>query len=222
MLVLAETIFLGFLPLPAALSVLGIIPGLIILVFLGILDLYTGHVIGRFKLSYPHVYSMADAWEIFFSNIGREVFGSSQLFFNVFLRALHILCFSMMINTITSRGTYIIILMATGTLIGLVFTLPRTMRNLGYYCIIIIAGIIIAGAITMTGVLITKPGFDLTSGKQKLDLFPPASVLFHERFLAMTNMVFVHVGHVALSCFILDLRNPRDLLKHSHFFSVAT
>lgn len=207
MLVLAETIFLGFLPLPAALFVLGIIPGLIILVFLGILDLCTGHVIGRFKLGYPYVYSMADAWEIFF---------------NVFLRALHILCFSMMMNIVTSHGTYIIILMATGTLIGLVFTLPRTMRNLGYYCIIIIAGIIIAGAITMTGVLITKPGFDLTSGKQKLDLFPPAGVPFRERFLAMTNIVFVYVGHVALSCFIHDLRNPRDLLKHSHFFSVAT
>jgi amino acid permease len=57
MLMVAETISLGVLSLPAALSVLGIIPGLILIVFLGILASYTGYVIGQFKIRYPHVHS---------------------------------------------------------------------------------------------------------------------------------------------------------------------
>jgi amino acid permease len=213
MLMVAENISLGVLSLPAALSVLGIIPGLVLIAFLGILASYTGYVIGQFKIRYPHVHSMADAGEILFGAIGREVLGFGQLFFIVFIMAAHILSFSIMMNAITSHGTCTIVFMMAGTLVSLIFTLPRTLGNLSYYCIASFASVIAAVLITMIGVSITKPGLDPASNKQKIDLFPPASVRFHEGFLAMTNIVFAYAGHVAFFSFISELREPKEFPK---------
>jgi amino acid permease len=213
MLMVAETISLGVLSLPAALAVLGIIPGLILIVFLGILSSYTGFVIGQYKIRYPHVHSMADAGEILFGGIGRELFGFGQLFFIVFIMAAHILSFSIMMNAITSHGTCTVVFMVVGTIISLIFTLPRTMGNLSYYCIASFASIIAAVLITMVGVSITKPGLDPISHMQKVDLFAPANLRFHEGFLATTNIVFAYAGHVAFFSFISELRDPKDFPK---------
>lgn len=214
MLMITETISLGALSLPAALSVLGIIPGLTLIVFLGILASYTGYVIGQFKIRYPHVRSMADAGEILFGAIGREVLGFGQLFFTVFIMAAHILSFSIMMNAITSHDTCTIVFSSmAGMLVSLIFTLPRTLGNLSYYCIASFASVIVAVLITMIGVSITKPGLDPISNMQKVDLFPPAAVHFHEGFLAMTNIVFAYAGHVAFFGFTSELREPKEFPK---------
>ena len=213
MLMVAETISLGVLSLPAALSVLGMIPGVILIVSLGILASYTGYVIGQFKIRYPHVHNMADAGEILFGSIGREFFGFGQLFFIVFVMAAHILSFSIMMNAITSHGACTVIFMVVGTIISLVFTLPRTLGNLSYYCTVSFASIIGAVLITMIGVSVTKPGFDTLQHKQIINLFPPPGVDFHEGFLAMTNIVFAYAGHVAFFGFISELRDPKEFPK---------
>jgi amino acid permease len=51
----AETISLGILSLPAAIAGIGLVPGLILLIGLGLLATYTGYVIGQFKWRYPHI-----------------------------------------------------------------------------------------------------------------------------------------------------------------------
>lgn len=76
MVIIAETILLGILPLPSVLAAIGIIPGVLpqesllkattdhISIShphrsLGILATYTGFVIGQFKLAYP----TSTAWQ---------------------------------------------------------------------------------------------------------------------------------------------------------------
>ena len=213
MLMVAETISLGVLSLPAALSVLGMIPGLILVVFLGALASYTGYVICQFKLCYPHIQNMSDAGEMLFGSIGREIFGFGQMFFIVFIMAAHILSFSIMMNAITSHGACTVVFMVIGAIVSLIFTLPRTMSKLSYYCIASFVSIIAAVLITMIGVSVTKPGFDPLNHKQDIHLFPPAGIDFHEGFLAMTNIVFAYAGHVAFFGFIAELREPREFPK---------
>ncbi|KAJ5105517.1 hypothetical protein NUU61_002864 [Penicillium alfredii] len=64
LLMVAETISLGILSLPAAVAGLSLVPASIILVGLGLLASYTGYVVGRFKWRYHHTSSMADAGEV--------------------------------------------------------------------------------------------------------------------------------------------------------------
>ena len=67
---IAETISLGILSLPSVLGTISIVGGLIVLIGLGIIATYTGYVLGRFKMAYPHIHNMADAGEVLFAPIG--------------------------------------------------------------------------------------------------------------------------------------------------------
>lgn len=51
----AETISLGILSLPSVLATVGMVPGVILILGLGILATYSGYVIGQFRLEYPWV-----------------------------------------------------------------------------------------------------------------------------------------------------------------------
>ena len=218
MLMIAETISLGILSLPKALSTLGLIPGLILLVGLGALASYTGFVIGQFKLLHPEVHSMGDAGYILFGRFGRELLGAGQLIFIIFIMGSHILTFSIMMNAITAHATCTIIFMLIGMLISILFTLPRTLRGLTWLCVASFISIIAAVGTTMIGVSITQPGLlhngqHAGSGYLSPDLWPQVNLSFHEAFLAVANIVFAYAGHVAFFSFISEFRQPRDFPK---------
>lgn len=67
------------------------VAGIILVIGLGTIATITGYAIGSFKLRYPHVHNMADAGEILAGPVGREVLGSAQVIFMVFLCASHVL-----------------------------------------------------------------------------------------------------------------------------------
>lgn len=54
-IMIAETISLGILSLPSVLATVGLVPGVILIVGLGIITTYTGYTIWQFKMAYPHV-----------------------------------------------------------------------------------------------------------------------------------------------------------------------
>lgn len=78
---IAETVSLGILSLPSTLKAVGLIPGVILLVGLGIIATYTGYVLGQFKLKYPQVYTFADAGRIIGGRVGYEICAIGQLLF---------------------------------------------------------------------------------------------------------------------------------------------
>ena len=104
----AETISLGILSLPKALSVLGMFPGIILLLALGAIASYTGYVIGQFKIAYPHVHSMADAGFVLGGRLGREILGFGQIMFLVLIMGSHILTFGIMMNAVSLISLFFI------------------------------------------------------------------------------------------------------------------
>lgn len=132
----AETISLGILSLPAAIASLGLVPGLIVLIGLGLLACYTGYVIGQFKWRYPHISSMADAGEILMGRFGRELFGTGQLLFLIFIMASHILTFTVALNTITGHATCSIVFGVVGMIISIFLSLPRKLVQVSWLSLV--------------------------------------------------------------------------------------
>lgn len=132
----AETISLGILSLPAAIAGIGLVPGLIILIGLGLLSTYTGYVIGQFKWRYPHISSMADAGEVLMGPFGRELLGTGQLLFLIFLMASHILTFTVALNSITGHGTCSIVFGVVGLILSLILSLPRTLEKMSWLSLV--------------------------------------------------------------------------------------
>jgi amino acid permease len=219
MVMVAETISLGILSLPRAMADLGIVPGLILLICLGAMASYSGFVIGQFKLRHPHIHSFACAGDVLFGKWGRRIIGWCQFAFYVFIMGSHILTFSIMMNAVTDHGACTIVWMVVGTLLSLVFTLPRTLKNLSYYSIASFISIIGAVMITMIGVSITKPG--MVDGVLVVRYWPRSDLGFYDGFNAVSNMVFAYAGHVAFFTFISELKNPRDFPKALAFLQCS-
>lgn len=178
---------------------------MILIIGLGALATYTGYVIGQFKLRYPRVHNMADAGQIMFGPIGREIFGFAQILFLVFVMGSHVLTFSIMMNTLTQHGACSIIFGVVGTVICLLFTLFRKLGDVSYLAIVSFISIIGAVMITMIGVGVERPG----TGEVKATVHTS----LYKGFLGVTNIIFAYSGHVAFFSFISELKDPKTYPK---------
>ncbi|KAJ5818188.1 hypothetical protein N7474_003779 [Penicillium riverlandense] len=204
LLMVAETVSLGVLSLPAAVAGLGLIPAIIILIGLGLLATYTGYVLGQMKWKYPHITTMADAGEVIGGRLGRELLGIGQMLFLIFIMASHLLTFTVAMNTITGHGTCSIVFGVVGLVISFVCSLPRTLVKMSWLSLVSFGSIMTAVLITMIGVGIEKPDTHIVPAVH--------TDLFHG-FSAVCNIVFAFSGHAAFFGLMAELRNPRDFPK---------
>lgn len=80
---------------------------------------------------------MADAGEVMFApiglaSLGRELLGTAQLLFLIFIMGSHILTFAVMMNTLTENGTCSIVFGVVGLVVSFVLALPRTLRKVSW------------------------------------------------------------------------------------------
>ncbi|PKY05770.1 amino acid transporter [Aspergillus campestris IBT 28561] len=204
-LMVAETVSLGILSLPAVVAQLGLAPSIVLMLVIGLIATYTGYVIGQFRWAYPHVQNMADAGEVIFGSIGREVFGMGQLLLIIFIMASHLLTFSVAMNSITDHGTCTIVFGVVGLLISYILSLPRTSTNVSYLSVASFLSIFTAVLIAMIAVGIDKPWTGPLNATVETSLY--------KAFLAVCNIVFSFCGHVAFFGFMSELKDPREYPK---------
>jgi amino acid permease len=66
---------LGVLSFPVVFDTLGMIPGVILMLTISGMTLWSNYMVGVFKLNHPDVYGLDDVGERIFGRIGREIFG---------------------------------------------------------------------------------------------------------------------------------------------------
>ena len=76
-LMLKTQVGLGVLSIPATFDTLGMIPGVICLLIIGIITTWSDYMIGVFKLRHPHIYGIADLGRIMFGVVGYEIVGAA-------------------------------------------------------------------------------------------------------------------------------------------------
>lgn len=103
-LMIAEIVSNGMLSLPSSLAVVGIVPGLILIIFLGVFATYTSWLLVKFKMRHPEVHNMGDAGKILFGPIGREVLAFGTIVFAVFATGGQLLAGQIAISSL-SNGT---------------------------------------------------------------------------------------------------------------------
>ncbi|KAJ5957812.1 Amino acid transporter transmembrane [Penicillium viridicatum] len=204
LLMVAETISLGILSLPAAIAGIGLVPGLIILIGLGLLSTYTGYVIGQFKWRYPHISSMADAGEVLMGPFGRELFGTGQLLFLIFLMASHILTFTVALNSITGHGTCSIVFGVVGLILSLILSLPRTLEKMSWLSLVSFISIFTAVMVTMIALGIQNDGAAVK---------PVVEANLVTGIMSACNIAFSYVSHNTFFTFMAELKDPKDFPK---------
>ncbi|KAJ5369593.1 hypothetical protein N7509_014205 [Penicillium cosmopolitanum] len=206
MIMIAETISLGILSLPKALSILGLLPGIFTILLVGMISTYTGYTIGKLKTQHPGIHSMADAGDLLFGKAGRHVLGFGQLVFFIFVMGSHILTFSIMMNVLSDHSACTILYSSTGLLISFILTLPRRLERLSHLSTVSFISIIGAVLTSMIGVSASKMAIS------PVPLFAPVPTV-HDACLAIANIIFAYAGHVAFFTLFSELRDIKDFPK---------
>lgn len=130
---IAETISLGILSLPHVSSTVGLVPGVLLILILGLIATYTGYVVYQFKMEYPQTLTIADGLKIQFGRPGRWIAEVSQDLELIFIMAAHIVIFSVCFNVLTDHALCTTLWMAIAAAVSFLVSLPRTMKGNRYF-----------------------------------------------------------------------------------------
>lgn len=186
-LMIAEIVSNGTLSLPSSLAVVGIVPGLILIVFLGVFATYTSYLLVQFKLRHPEVHTMGDAGFILFGHFGREVLAFGTVIFAIFATGGQLLAGQIALASLSDNKLCLMLYTGIFAIPTLICSFPRTLDGLSWISIPSVLSITIAGVVGMIGA-----GINPVDGRE-VDVAIASD--FYTAFISITNPVFAYAGH---------------------------
>lgn len=207
-IMITEIVSNGMLSLPSSLAVVGIVPGVIIIVFLGIFATYTSYLLVQFKLRHPEVHSMGDAGYILFGPIGREVLAGGTIIFAVFATGSQMLAGQIALASFSDNKLCLMLYVGIFAIPITIFSFPRTLDRLSWLSVPAGLSILAAGIVGMVGAAL-NPVPD-----QSIDI--AVSSDFYTAFISITNPVFAYAGHFMFFIMISEMKKPQDAMKAAY------
>ncbi|KAL6304271.1 amino acid transporter [Sparassis latifolia] len=205
MLMIAEIVSNGMLSLPNAMAVVGIVPSLILTIFLGIFGIFTAKLLIDFKLNHPNVHNMGDAGHIIFGSVGREVLSLGTIIFAIFGTGSELLSGQQALSLLSNNGLCAVILLLIFSVATFLISLPRTLGRLSWLGLFSVILITLCGILGMIGA-----GVDPLPGRI-ISAAVPSN--FYDAFLAVTSPVFAYAGHFMFFILISEMSRPQDAMK---------
>ncbi|RMY51646.1 hypothetical protein D0863_14517 [Hortaea werneckii] len=226
---IAETVSLGILSLPSALATLGYIPGILLILTLGLLSWYTGHIIYQLKMQHFHsIHSYADIFDILWPGGPGRWFGEVATgLMLVFIVAAHIVTFSVMMNVLTNGGgggggmCSTNVFMAVGTVVCLGVSLPRTFRANRWASMGSCLSILLATFTALTSIALTTP-HPLPPSYPLPPAHLPQTTL-PQRTLSLSSLILAYNGQIAYPTLLTEMHTPqKDFPKSLRFLILTT
>lgn len=214
-LMLSEYIVLAIMSFPWSYSVLGLVPGLILTVFVAVTVLYTGLIILNYCEKFPHLKNVCDIGQHLFWGKKWAWYATAVCFLanNTLIQGLHVLVGAKYLNTVTNHSICSVSFGVIVACISLVISIPRTFSSLsliGYFSAITMF-IAVVLAMIFAGVQSHPEGYDGTGVVFRA--FPAEGTTFVQGMGAFLNIVYTFVGQITYPQFISEMKNPRDFKK---------
>ncbi|KAL9085725.1 MAG: hypothetical protein Q9165_007474 [Trypethelium subeluteriae] len=207
-LMIAEIVSNGMLSLPSSLAIVGIVPGVILILFLGIFATYTSYLLVQFKLRHPDVHNMGDAGYILFGPIGREILAFGTVTFAIFGTGSQLLSGQIALAALSDSKLCLMLYTGIFTIPVLLGSFARTLDNLSWLGLLAVISMLMSGVVGMIGA-----GVD-PSPQRHIDVALSSS--FYEAFSSITNPVFAYAGHFMFFVLISEMRRPQDAMKAAY------
>ncbi|WPH02611.1 Hypothetical protein R9X50_00547600 [Acrodontium crateriforme] len=208
-LMITEIVTYGTLSLPSALAVVGLVPGVILITFLGAFGLYTSLILVDFKLRHPEVHNMGDAGYILLSHIrlgwlGREVLSLGTILFAISAVGGQLIAADAALGSLSDNRLCQLWYTGIFAIPTILLSLPRALNmSLSWLSAVATISIIVASIVAMIGAGLEKPA----------QWEVAISSNFYAAFSSITNPVFAYAGHFMFFPLLSEMRNPRDAPK---------
>jgi amino acid permease len=217
---------LGVLSIPMSFDILGLIPGMFTLCFIGVITGWSNYMVGVFKQNHPDVYTIDDAGFKMFGRYGREFFAVSfmlsmlslppfvttlTLLDWIFISGSAMLGISIAFNAVSRHAACTAVFVAIAALLTFAFASIRTLGKIGWLAWIGLVCIMTAiFTVTIAVTLEDQPAVARSLGvvdwEPDWKLFGNPSV--QQAFSAVGCQVFAFAGTPAFFSIVAEMRDP--------------
>lgn len=216
-LMMKTEVGLGVLSIPEAFNVLGMIPGIILLLVIGGITTWSSYVVGQFKLKHPQVYGIPDVGMLLFGPIGRDCLAVAFCLFWIFIAGSAMLGVSIGLNAVSTHGTCTAVFVAVAAAIGFSIASIRTLGKISALAWIGMFSILSAiFAVTIATGVQDRPAAAPQTGDFKSNWQLVGSPTFADAMSAICSLIFAFAGVPAYFSIASEMRNP-----HHYTYSLA-
>ncbi|KAH8703058.1 putative amino acid transporter [Talaromyces proteolyticus] len=208
---IVEAIALGSLSLPKTFATLGMVPGVLCSVGLGLIAIYTSYVVGQVKLKFPQVAHYPDAGTLLFGRFGYELINVMLGLQLLFLVGSHCLTGTIAFMTITNSGICSIVWAVISAIILFLLALPPSFAEVAILGYVDFASIIIAIGITIIGTGVENT--NSIGGPVVWSAWPKDGITFTDGFIAVSNIIFAYSFAMCQFSFMDEMHTPKDFVK---------
>ncbi|BCS25830.1 putative neutral amino acid permease [Aspergillus puulaauensis] len=227
-LLFSEYICLAMMSFPWSYSILGLVPGLILTVFIAGVVLYTSLIIWRFCLRHPHIRDVCDIGQHLFWG-SRVVWYLTAIMFllnNTFIQGLHCLVGAEYLNTVSGGGVCTIVFAVVTAVASLICSVPRTFNTLSkvatFSALATFVSVLLA--IIFVGIEDHPAGYnteDVGFGDPIVKAIPAAGTTYVQGMSAFLNISYTFIGQITLPSFIAEMKEPKDFWKSVTAVTIA-
>ncbi|KAF2475550.1 amino acid transporter [Lindgomyces ingoldianus] len=204
-----------------SLSVLGWVPGIITMVAAGILFWITSMTMWKYIMKYPQIKDICDFGYYAFgrNRFAYEFSGFMLLANNILLIGFHILTGAKVLNTLSDHSLCTVVFSVIATLMGIVLSLPRTLRHVSFMSMFSAAFMAVAVLLFLifAGIedapLYGYNGNYPTDGPVRTYAFPLPGTTWVNCMNAVLNITFLWVPQILFPTFIAEMERPQDFPK---------
>lgn len=207
-ILVAEAIALGSLSLPSAFAKLGMVAGVLCCIAIGLVAIYTSHLIGQVKLKFPHVKHYGEAMGLFMGRFGFELGSAMFIVQLILLVGSHCLTGTIAFSAIIQSSTCSVVYGVVSAAILFFLAIPPSFTEVAILAYIDFASILLAIGITMVAA-----GVKDHHTTTHWSAWPPAGTSFADIMLSLANIIFAYSFAMCQFSFMDEMHTIADYKK---------
>jgi amino acid permease len=207
---MTNEIGIGILSLPSALNTLGFFPGIVAIIGMGMLSLYTAYNLIQYWRKYPYMQNIVDYGRVLGGPWVEAVFAIGFLINMALISASAVVTISIGLNTISDHATCTVAFTVVAAVVMWAMCVPRSMRFVSWASWPCTFSIFAAVLMVMVILGVQGP----RNPEAALNLKAIGKPTFTQAVAAFLNIAFAFSGNQAFPTVLAEMENPsRDYPK---------
>ncbi|KAH7082868.1 transmembrane amino acid transporter protein-domain-containing protein [Paraphoma chrysanthemicola] len=195
---------IGMLSLPSALNVLGFFPGILCIIVMGMLSLYTAYNLIQYWRKYPYMLNIVDYGRVLGGPWVEGIFAVGFLINMALISASAVVTLTIGLNTVSDHATCTVVFTMVAAIAMWAMCVPHSMRFVSWASWPCTASIIATVLIVMITLGVQGP----RSPELPLNLKAIGSPSFTQAVSAFLNICFAYTGNQAFPTVLAEMENP--------------
>jgi amino acid permease len=195
---------IGMLSLPSALNVLGFFPGLLCIIVMGMLSLYTAYNLIQYWRKYPYMLNIVDYGRVLGGPWMEGVFAVGFLINMALISASALVTLTIGLNTVSEHATCTVVYTVIAAIAMWAMCVPHSMRFVSWASWPCTISIIATVLIVMVTLGVQGP----RDPSAPLNLKAIGNPNFTQAVSAFLNIAFAYTGNQAFPTVLAEMENP--------------